>query len=1655
MAFINGGSGNDIIRTAAAGGSNNGLPNATDVDDEIAGNDGNDQIFAGGGDDLLEGGAGNDTLNGEAGDDLLNGGAGTDTLNGGAGTDLLFVSNGADGMTGGADPDLFFLGADWNGAFDFSFSSFISMTSVLDFNRVEGDLLALNFEVNPGETGWLTTWYGAFPVLWGGTLAAAASPANGTGLPSTNPTAAVTAFWMPSTTAGTAGWLVVDFDRNGAYSQTLDLTVRFAGAPGSLALSAADFFPNSFATVTPFGGGDDNFSGAPGSDLVTGGAGNDTLNGQGGDDGLLGGLGNDTLIGGAGFDTLDGGEGADTLTGGTQSDRFVLLVDGPARSTRALMDVVTDFSATGGFAGAPDGDAISLGAQFGTLAIGGDTRSFIFNWGSGLKSAGLPDLGLALPAQGGSASYIPTWQGYWVQGITGGGANDTRGWMIVDTNDDRLLDANDFIAEIRGDVSALRSPGLLGLFEELGDVLRFPGVTNSGTSGNDVLAGFGRGETFNGSAGNDSIDGGAGAGNTLSYTSFTTAISAVFTGNTSGTVTKAGIGTDSFTNIHSINGGSAADSFDLSAVTVPGIFGRSFTGNGGVDTFIGALQTGDDGFTSGNMTVNYGGNSAGAVTLNLRDGIINDGFGNADVLTNIREFGLNGATSDVFIGSAESEFISSGVSGSRSIDGGGGFDRWGAQSSRDTVGNQGTGLLLADNSPKGALYDGAFSKVEVELGTGNDAGVWTGVARKYQLINNVWTLRSTDTLRSIENANGSIGDDRLIGSGDSNSFRGGEGNDYIDGGLGNDTVTYVGWGGSSSIPVFGVTVNLTAGTATDSYGHTDTLVSIESAYGTALADELTGFAIAGSRTFLRGLSGLDRIAAPVAGTLITADYAGDAGAVTVNLATQSATDGWGDADTLVNIQSARGSRNSDTLTGGALNDTLYGEAGNDTLLGGGSNDLLRGGAGNDTLTGGEGNDSLGGGQGVDTYSGGNGYDWINFRDDGTPSQGVVANLQTGAVTDPFGNVETIAGGDIELLIGTVLADDLTGRIMAAAINPDTSRPFLSEIRGDQGVDTLRGLWSPTVSASYSEDAAAVTVNLAAMRATDGWGNRDVLIAVRSAIGSEFDDTLTGSAAVNHLRGRGGNDIIRALGGNDIVFGDAGGDWIWGGTGDDQLEGNDGIDRLSGGAGNDTLDGGAGNDALVLDDGTDVATGGTGADVFEIHGSGLASVSRITDFNFADGDRLFSALSMSFAPFGFAQVFAGALPAVAALIPGTALGAAVSPGGTLSFAWLPDLAGGGWVVADIDQNGVLSAPDAAVRLDGVTTLTAAAFDAPFANTLAPGGPANENITGGTDNDVIAGGAGNDVLTGLDGDDTLDGGTGNDTMTGGVGNDTYLVDAAGDVIVELGGDMSDLVVADRTFTLSAQLENLTLTAAAGGAFGVGNGGDNFIIGNGFANTLIGYGGDDTLDGRGGNDVLLGGAGNDTYFVDSGLDLVDEGLVFPAFGFGGTDTIVSSANFFWDLYSIGETLRLAEDALDPTGAGTTLVGGVFNNTIIGNSKGNVLFGRGGSDMYIAGDGVDFMSLSTLGVTDAPGYTANGWNTVVVQPRETGDASWDIVFEFEVGRDRINVSDFGFANAAELLAKFVDTGPSSYALLGDGADILWLVNVNKAALSAGDFII
>lgn len=138
------------------------------------------------------------------------------------------------------------------------------------------------------------------------------------------------------------------------------------------------------------------------------------------------------------------------------------------------------------------------------------------------------------------------------------------------------------------------------------------------------------------------------------------------------------------------------------------------------------------------------------------------------------------------------------------------------------------------------------------------------------------------------------------------------------------------------------------------------------------------------------------------------------------------------------------------------------------------------------------------------------------------------------------------------------------------------------------------------------------------------------------------------------------------------------------------------------------------------------------------------------------------------------------------------------------------------------------------------------------TILTGNTLNNVITGGGGNNRLNGAAGDDILNGLGGNDVLDGGAGADTMIGGVGNDVYLVDNAGDVVVELANQGTDLVEASVSYTLGDGLENLTLTGSAA-INGTGNAAANRIVTNTGRNELTGEGGNDVFVFEGGTGLF----------------------------------------------------------------------------------------------------------------------------------------------------------------------------------------------------------
>jgi Ca2+-binding RTX toxin-like protein len=249
-------------------------------------------------------------------------------------------------------------------------------------------------------------------------------------------------------------------------------------------------------------------------------------------------------------------------------------------------------------------------------------------------------------------------------------------------------------------------------------------------------------------------------------------------------------------------------------------------------------------------------------------------------------------------------------------------------------------------------------------------------------------------------------------------------------------------------------------------------------------------------------------------------------------------------------------------------------------------------------------------------------------------------------------------------------------------------------------------------------------------------------------------------------------------------------------------------------------------------------------------------------------------------------------------------------------------------------------------------------------MATGGTENNDTLIGSDGpDTIVGLGGNDILVGGNGDDSLDGGDGEDTLVGGGGNDTLN-----------GGNQIDM--ADYSSAAAPVVVNLATGTASDGLGGsdllisieqvAGSPHNDSITGDTQANRLEGGGGNDTITGGGGTDAYYGGDGNDllvggneseSFSGDDGEDTLSGG--------GGNDTLnggnqIDLAEYMGATGPVVVNLA-AGTASDGLGGNDVLisieqvVGGAFNDTIIGDAQANRLEGGGGNDTITGGGGTD----------------------------------------------------------------------------------------------------
>jgi len=1535
-----------------------------------------DVLYGGDGIDLLSGSGGDDSLRGELGDDLLDGGTGSDYLRGGTGHDTYVFGLG-DGQDQIDNYDW------WNTAPETDWQTAV-------------DVLQFKAGISPADVSAARSGVNLFLTIGGGA-----------------DRVQVNAYFINDATTLGFGVDEIRFVDGTVWTDTEIRALVTQGTSGN-------------DVIVGFSDGADAIDGLAGDDRIEGRAGDDVLDGSDGKDNLSGDAGNDTLRGGAGIDALSGGDGDDLLLGGDGDD-------GTAHWSQ------TYDNNGGGIYGGLGNDVLDggPGTDFMEGGIGNDTYRF---------------------GRGYGADIVNNFDLWW--GTTQAQADAETDVLVF--NADVLpgevtarRSANHLLLSINGTTDSIR---ITGYFQ--GDTTQNPtsidevrfddgtvwtrtmlrtrvlegtaaGETIIGFLDDDTFFGLGGDDILYGRAGNDVIDGGDGR-DTLQ-------------GEDGDDILRAGPGDN-----EGVYGGPGADTLDGGPGT------DYLKGNTGSDTYLFGRGDGQD------QIRNYdewnGTPEADAATaldvLRFKAGVLpaevavrrsSDNLvlsitGTADEITLLNYFAQNRIDNQyrvdevrfddgtVWDGAAIVTRLFAGTSAADSIRG---------LITDDTI----TGQAGDD-----VLYGGAGNDT-VEGGDGRD------------------TLQGED------------GDDVLrAGPGDNEGVYGGAGADTLDGGPGTD---YLKGNTGSDTYLFG------RGDGQDQIRNYDEW------NGTPEADAATALDV------LRFKAGVlpAEVAVRRSSDNLILSITGSADEITLlNYFAQNRIDNqyrvdevrfddgtvWDGAAIVTRLfagtsaaDSIRGLITDDTITGQAGDDYLYGGPGNDTIDGGdgqdnlsgeAGNDVLRAGAGdNESLSGGDGDDLLEGGAGTDALNGNRGSDTYLFgRGDG---QDTITNYD-------YWNSSPETDAATATDVVRFKPDVLPGEVLARR----NGNNLVLSITGTSDQITLSNyFWNNTTAHHYRVDE---------IRFDEGtvWDAATVRSLVLA--GTASGETLIGFADLN--------DTIDGGGGTDYLYGRAGADTLRGGDGDDSLSGEDGDDTLEGGAGADYLGGDAGNDLLDGGAGNDLLRGVTGSDIYLFgrgdgqdtlrnydwwNGTPEADAATATDVLLFKagvtpaeviGQRNANSLLITIAgtsdSVNLQEYFSGGTTANNVRVDeirfsdGTAVwefvagdGAANTLAGTTANDWLQgdagddqlqggdghDLLNGGsgtdtmtggagddvYVVdsaSDVTTENANEGTDTVYstvthtlgnNFENLTLIGTSAIDG-TGNTLAntiTGNSANNTLSGGTGADVLRGGAGDDTyvvdntgdtivenagegtdlvqssvtytlaanvenltltgssaisgtgnaanntlngnsgnnaLTGNEGDDWLDGKSGSDTMRGGLGNDTYVVAQTGDVVIENAAEGTDLVRSSITYTLGANLENLTLTGSAA-INGTGNALDNVLSGNSGANTLTGGDGDDWLDGLGGSDTMVGGLGSDTYVVAQTGDVVTENAN------EGTDTVRASIT-----YTLGNNV---ENVILTGTAALNAIGNTLDNALTGNAANNSLTGNAGADTLNGGAGTDTLNGGT----------------------------------------------------------------------------------------------
>ncbi|OYT88665.1 MAG: hypothetical protein CFE43_21310, partial [Burkholderiales bacterium PBB3] len=1580
----------NVVDAGAAASTYIGDNGQPDLNDVIEGSALFDKIFGLNGNDALDGGAGNDQIEGGAGGDLIGGGAGSDNILGGDGRDIIFSALTLN-VPQRTEPDetwdipvgqiLVTRGSNWGYAVDpathsTNFPSYLGSLTEDDAPDVidagAGDDIVVGGRGGDRVQGGLGD-----DNLWGGGGNDVVE--GGEGKDIIYGDGVVGGNWDPAVVVAQADH-GNDFLDGGAGDDIL-----IGGGKDDALYGGAgnDTLSGDLSELSAAYQGNDYLDGEDGNDTLVGGGKDDILYGGAGNDNLLGDSsetnsdyqGNDYLDGEEGVDYLEGGGKDDTLYGGLGADK--LWGDTSASKIFNPEDAVLLWG--NDYLDGEAGDDELIGGGKDDTLYGGAGNDKL--WGD--------ESNPALAGASNGSDYLDGGDGNDI--LLGGGKDDT---LIGGTGDDTMM----------GD----DSPGMLEVQFHGNDSL-------DGGKGNDRLFGQGGNDVLMGGAGDDVLDGGTGAdymdggsGNNVYVvddendviveSDTADGVSAPLAAQGSSRMKTLATQASASTSISSVEAsisytlGTNLDHLRLTGVAAINGTGNALnntiTGNSGANILAGGA--GSDYLTGG----------AGNDTYIFNRGDGNDAIDNTDFLRDTAQAALPQAMDvlkfDASIADTDVVAMRSGDNLLFKVRGTTDqmwvMNYYGANTVEGTV--ESDHKIDRVEFGNGVVWDQAMIQTVADRAISNQYPVVNAaVPQLHAHADGAWSYTiaantvidpdAGDTVRySAAMPDGAALPSWLTFDSGTRTFSGTPsasdmGNAQLvlrgtdDYGKSVGISVNIGVGGPDQAPVLAVPlqdqnagVGFAYSYAVPVNAFTDADAEDVLTYSAALAD---GSALPSWLTF----------------NAQTRSFSGTPGAPGTYGVRVTAGDGTLAVSDVFDLNVGVGAP-VNQMIGTAVRDVLQGSIGKDSISGLEGNDVLIGGAGDDALFGGTGDDDIYGSTtssndadtGFDTIEGGAGDDQIFVSTHGSATisfgrgdgQDIVQALgdEDGIVNRSVANVVQFKDG--------ISRTDLT------AVR-DYGSTLIVQIQGTGDQITVPGYfyrnYTPTGDV-WTEAGAKATNPVQQFKFSDGAMWVPMLESVGAVVRGDGSYNQQGTAY------------------GDIFYGGATLAYYQGSTpiySPDLFRAGDGDDQLFGGLGNDYLIGGAGSDTYVF-------SKGTGQDTIDNQGqSSLEEIDTLLLKNILPGEVT--------------------LEWVTTLSVGTEAWETGSPTNYDLVIRVDNTSDSITVRRYFQQNALGELHNA---IDFIKFANGVVWSHQDILARMPPGL---TLTGTVEDNALFGGGGNDSLTGLGGNDQLFGGAGTDLMIGGQGNDVYYVENVGDTVIENAGEGTDRIESSVTYTLPANVENLSLTGDVTGY-------DINGYGNALANEIYGGSGANLLDGGAGADYLFGGYGDDTYIVDNSGDRVSEG------GATGVDKVIASVS--WTLGASLENLTLSGSAnINGTGneLDNILIGNSGNNTLNGGIGVDAMAGGAGNDTYVVDDSGDLVTENLNEGTDLVqtsityALSSNVENITLTGTAST-DATGNALNNVLTGNSAANILTGGLGDDTYV----VGAGDTVIELTGEGQD-------------------